>query len=347
MSATAPNNIYDWKPILNPVFKDKDLANKIHQEGYQVCDWISDHQLSELQNIFKEEHKLNVEEGGMFYSLYSKDLDYRLRVNDRIGAILNPILKEHFKDYKNVVNSFVVKASGPESEFYVHQDTTALDEFNYSPLSLWIPLQDIDANNGALAVIEKTQWFFSPYRGVSFAFPFKNIISTVRRYLKPVFMKKGEVLVFDPRIIHNSLPNNSGENRVAIICGVFQKDAKFSTCFKDPVSESSPIEMYEHEDDYTLQYPNFFYDCHVRPVSGDKVSEVNTFFPDMDEQTFTQLCEENSILPIGDLEKDAGISCNMIAEPDGINKVEPAIKISGEKMPTTKKRSGILGWLKK
>jgi hypothetical protein len=343
MSIKINENIYNWAPLKNPVFKDDSLAEEIHEKGHAILPLISDEILAKLNALYTREHTLQAENGGMFYSMYSNDFDYRMRVHTEIGELLAPILEAHFKGYKNIVNSFVVKASGKQSEFYVHQDTTALDEFKHSPLSLWIPLHEINETNGALSIVEKTHWFFSPYRGVSFSFPFKGIVNTVRNYLKPVYMKPGEVLVFDPRIIHNSMGNSSGKDRIAIICGVFEQDAELVTCFKDPANAQSPIELYKHPDDYTLQYPNFFYNCHVRPVTGEKFKEVNALFPEMSAEIFTSLCAENAIEIQNTFSDRPDIQCNLIAEPDGINRdLEP---IAVAETPISKKK-GILSWFK-
>ncbi|MDX2362340.1 MAG: phytanoyl-CoA dioxygenase family protein [Crocinitomicaceae bacterium] len=345
MAVKTFENPYSWKPVLNPVFRDTELAKTIHEEGYAILPILSNEVLNNLNAIYQREHSLNVENGGMFYTLYSTDSDYRLRVHKEIQEVLQPVLEEHFKGYKNIVNSFVVKASGKESEFYVHQDTTAVDEFEFSPLSLWIPLHEIDANNGAMTIIEKTHWFFSPFRGVSFGFPFGKILNTVRKYLKPVYLKPGEVLIFDPRVIHNSMKNSSGKDRVAVICGVFEENAKFQTCYKDPSDEKNPIELYAHEDDYTLTYSNFFYDCHIRPTSGTKTKDIEDKFPAMSSEQFVELCEMNGIEEKNILHEDSEIQCNMIAEPDGVNKPELVDSYVPEE--PTQKKSGFLSWFKK
>lgn len=312
----------DWSPLEHSVFKDQHLAKEIHEIGYKVLPLLDENGIAKLNALYEENHSLDMEDGGMFYSMYSKDKDYRYRVHEEISKVLNPILENHFKEYKNVVNAYVVKGSGGKSEFYVHQDTTALDEFKYSPLSLWIPLHDIELENGAMCVVEKTHWFFSPYRGVSFQFPFTGINDTVRKYLKPITMKAGEVLVFDPRIIHNSLLNKSGKNRLAVICGIFPEQAKFVTCFQDPARTENPIELYEHNDSYLLEYPNFFYECHERPSSGEVIGKVNERFPAMTSEEFETLCLENNISKQNLLDSQQNTACEMIAEPDGVNKFD-------------------------
>jgi hypothetical protein len=311
------NTYKRWEPVRHSVFKDDILAQTIHEKGYAVIPFLNNKQLESIKEFYEKEHRLNIENGGMFYSLYSKDLAYRKRVHETIASIVNPLLEANFKNYKNIVNTFITKAAGPESEFYVHQDTTALDEFKHSPLSIWIPLQDITPENGALGVIEKTHWFFSPYRGISFASPFQKINSELRAYLKPIYLKAGEAIFFDPRIVHHSMPNISGANRLVALCGVFPKDADFITCFKEPTKNK--IELIKNDDAFILENDNFFYDCHSRPKTGKLIEEVENDFPEMTFETFEKLCALNNIPKLNVIEHNTKVHCEFIAEPDGIN----------------------------
>jgi hypothetical protein len=307
----------DWSPIKHSVIKNEGLANRLHEKGYAVIPFLNEAQLQAVKTLYHQEHTLSTKDGGMFYSLYSKNLDYRKRVHENLQAIFTPLLETHFTNYKNIVNTFITKISGPDSEFYVHQDTTALDEYKHSPLSVWIPLQNITPENGALGVIEKTHWLFSPYRGISFASPFQKINSTLRQYLKPLYLKAGEALVFDPRIIHHSMPNISGSDRLVALCGVFPKDAEFISCFKDP--SKSSIELIKNEDSFILENDNFFYDCHSRPKTGSVIKEVENDFPEMTAQTFETFCQLNNIEKVNAIEQKDKIHCQFVAEPNGIN----------------------------
>lgn len=304
-----------WQPVRHSVFRDSELAERIHLEGYAVVPWWSEEQLDRLQAICDREHRLQPAEGGMFYSVYSQDLNYRRRVHDDIAAVMQPTFDRHFVDYRNVVNMFVVKAPGPASEFAIHQDTTALDEFRYSPLSLWSPLGDVDASNGSLCLVPRSHRFFSPYRGVSFPFPFAHIQHIVREYLQPVPMRRGEVLVFDNRLVHSSLPNHSQCNRDAIVSGIFPAEAAFQVCFKQPGQTGAPIEIFEQAPDWLLNYPNFLQHCHERPVTGTVVGHALFDFEPMDESEFRALCASHGVPAVRALPTASPERCNMIAEP--------------------------------
>lgn len=304
-----------WEPVAHTVFKDAALAQRIHEDGYVVMRLWSDAQIAALQSICEREHRLTAAEGGMFYSVYSQDLAYRRRVHEEIAAIMRPTLDQHFVDYRNVINMFVVKASGPASEFGIHQDTTALDEFAYSPLSLWSPLCDVDADNGALCLVPRSHRFFSPYRGVSFPFPFSAIADTVREYLMPLPMRRGEALIFDNRLLHSSLANRSGRNRDAIVSGIFPAQARFQMCFKDPGQADAPIEIFEQGPDWLLDYPNFLQHCHERPVTGTVVGHARFDFAPMGAAEFRALCARHGVSAVNAMPAAAQQRCNMISEP--------------------------------
>jgi len=349
MPITVKRSYLNWKPVKHVVFKSDSLAEKIHTTGFSIFDGLSSEQLMKLKDLFNNEHSFDVKEGGMFYSMYSRDKEYRKRVHETIAEILKPTLEAHFKDYKNVVNAFVVKLPGEKSEFYVHQDTTAIDEFRFSPLSLWIPLHEITPKNGALAVIEKTHWFFSPYRGVSFGFPFKKINNTIKKYLKPVYMKAGEVMCFDNRIIHNSMANTSDQLRIAVICGIFPKEASFQTCYRAS-EENSPIEMYAHDDNYMMDYPHFFYNCTDRPHFGEKGKIENHLFPEMNAEEFEELCSLNGIDIVNELDgaEATTTNCQLIAEPNGVNRFEEAdAEVAALLKSNAPKSKGFFSFLKR
>lgn len=324
MAVTVHTTYKNWQPVRHSVIKNSTLASTIHEKGYAVIPFLDEKALLLIKNLYASEHKLKNEDGAMFYGLYSKDIAYRRRVHESIASIVKPFLDQQFTAYKNVVNTYITKISGPKSEFSVHQDTTALDEFKFSPLSVWIPLQDITPQNGALAVIEKTHWFFSPYRSISFPFPFARITNTLKKYLVPVYLKAGEALVFDPRIVHNSLPNTSGTDRVVALCGVFPEQAELITCFKEK-NPGSPIEFLKHSDSYLLNNTNFYYDCFARPLHATVIGTETQDFPEMDSATFEELCGINTISGPGIVEQLAPLNSNFIAEPNGINHHEPVL----------------------
>jgi hypothetical protein len=304
-----------WKPIKHSILKDAELASKINEIGYSIKSMISPNEIDAIMDLFTQNHQIKDKNGGMFYSIYSQDTDYRKKIHFTLGEILKPIINSLCKDYKILLNSFVVKISGPGSEFYLHQDTTSLDEWKFSPLSLWIPLEDVNEKNGCLGVIPKSHHMFSPYRSISFPAPFDAIQSTVKQYLQPIPMKKGDILLFDNRILHHSYTNTSDKIRIAVICGLFPKEATLQTCFKPTYECGGEVEIIEHEDDYLLNGKNFLIDCQKRPQTGTSIGWNNDPYESISKETFEQLCNNFKIKKIVPNTVELPTNCNMIGEP--------------------------------
>jgi len=268
-----------WEPRLHEVIKDSNLKKELHEIGYVVHGNIGAENISKLKALYQELHKFNTPKGGNFYSLYSDDLTYRKKVHDTIGNILYPFYDELFINYKSVINSFIIKVPGPESEFTLHQDSTGLDELTYSPLSIWIPLQDTNMENGTLCVVPKSHGFFYPFRGISFSSPFQHFENLLRAYLVPLDLKSGDIVMFDNRIVHYSHLNKSNTDRVVVMSGLFPKEAKLEACYRDESVSDSPIEVYSQPEDFLLTNTTFFKDCTARPVIGKVVRTLPPMKP--------------------------------------------------------------------
>ncbi len=281
-----------WQPVKQVVVKDAIIADALNNFGYTVAGRLEATALEQLKSLYQSLHNFQNPQGGMFYSLYSHDLVYRKKVHEGIGQILRPIYESLFTNYKSVLNSYIVKVSGPESEFSLHQDSTSLDEMKYSCLSVWIPLQDTDLNNGCMCVVPHSHKMFSPYRDISFPQPFDAISDTVRKYLKPIVLKAGDILLFDNRLVHNSVVNSSGRDRVVVMSGIFPSEAKIIRCYKDTSKANNSIEIIEQKDDFLLTFENFFHDCTCRPETGHSVGFVDWDTSEMSKEMFLSLCSK-------------------------------------------------------
>lgn len=297
------------------VVQDEKLIDILQDIGYVINANIGKEALHSLQELYSKHHNVKEEKGGMFYSLYSLNLDYRKKINDEILKILSPFYNELFQHYKTVINSFIVKYNGEESAFSLHQDSTSLDENVYSPLSVWIPLQDTNIDNGCLCVVPQSHKIFYPYRGISFPTPFSNIENTLRKYLEPIEMKAGDILLFDNRLVHYSPANHSSKPRIVAMSGIFPQEAKLINCFQDNSLENAPLEIYEQDDDFLLKGKNFYHDCTARPTLGKKAKEISISQPIFTEEMFLNKAKELHLIEHNLKEMQAPKKMNIVSEP--------------------------------
>lgn len=306
-----------WRPVRSGIIKDDVLTSVIHDKGYQVRPFLSADQLDKVRAIFNEHHDFSDKDGGMFYSVYSKNKAYRKAIFDAAETVLNELLGEYFHDHRVMLYSYVVKTSGSKSEFSLHQDTTGLDEWKYSPLNIWIPLTDVTVDNGCMALLPYSHRFFSPYRSIAFPPPFTDVQETLKTYLEPIEMKAGEGLFFDNRLVHNSFANNSGQVRAALVIGLFPKEAVMTTCYKPEPVLGGQVELIEHDDRFLMEYENFLDNCHIRPDTGKSIGWVeDPYAPAITEDEFLALCAKYDLHP-NERTKAAlsALKCDFIHEP--------------------------------
>jgi hypothetical protein len=207
--------------IPHNVIKSTELRNEVLSKGYAIIDFLSPEQVNQLRNFYFSNHNLGADSGAMHNSILSNSPDYKRFIHQYINSVIENELDKYFVDYKTIANSFLVKTPGPDSGFFVHQDMSMLDETKFSPLSLWIPLQNITSDNSPFQLIKGSHIFSLPYRCKNLPFYFSSVEDIIKDYLSPILIKAGQCIVFDQRIIHYSGINADTAPRVAIGAAIF------------------------------------------------------------------------------------------------------------------------------
>ena len=266
------HDIYQWWKIAPYNYiKDKQFKDKLYDEGYYLGDKLDDTTVQQLEKLYVDNH--NFQDSGMFNTMYSQDVAYRKKIHKEITHILDEYLANTYQDFKVVYSVFFLKGPRTKEFLYLHQDLTMVDEAKYSAIHLWVPLTDITVENGALCIIDKTHHLYAPYRGMSIPAPTHLIQEHLTTYLKPVTVKKGQVLAFDPRTIHCSLPNKTKQSRPVVIAVLTPKEAKIEVSYQDPKSEK--IEVIEQAEDFFITSHHFIETSKERPPTGTSAGFVD------------------------------------------------------------------------
>lgn len=283
----------NWTPILHEYIKNDEIKQLIHSQGYKVVGNIGKEALAQLINFYNKLHNIKTIDGAMYYSIYSQDLAYREQINKQIGLFLKDEVAKYLSEHHNALNSFIVKVAGKKSEFALHQDYTICDETKYSPLTLWIPLQDTNIENGALCVVPFSHHLYSPYRGIGIEPQYQKYQSEIKKYLLPIEMKAGDILFFDNRLLHYSPPNLSNKNRVVVSYGVLHPSATLEICYQN--SENNTIEIYQQENDFLLTHKGFHTACDCKPETGLLTKEIKVEEDNVNVQVFLDFAEKHKL----------------------------------------------------
>lgn len=247
------------------IFRDEQIQQNFERDGYVLIDFISE---NDVRNIGDKFYKLHETIPTGFYAdAYSPDDSIKKEIFDHSDSILQPTIDKLFKDYKKLGSTFLCKGSGMEGKVNVHQDWMTVDEEKFYSLTIWIPVQDTNEENGALRVIPGSHLFFDAYRSNNIPVSYQGNEKLLWDNMVTINMKAGQALIINHAIIHASSPNLSKKERLVIAYGLTLKEAKLIFYHKEPGSIDDFIEKFDMPDDFFLKY----YNVGFRPLIGTMV----------------------------------------------------------------------------
>ena len=263
-----------------PIFLDKDRQQVFEKQGFLVIENFLNHEeIQHMDKLFDEMHP-ELPDSGFFAGSYSSDMEYKKKVSEEIKIVYKRAYEENFTHYTPFGGAYLFKISSPNSDLFVHQDWTVVDESKHLALNIWVPLCDITPENGPLMVLPGSHYPSLPIlRAPTMRYFFDHDYERVMRQLIPLYVKAGTAVVLSQSLVHYSPPNTSGKIRKAITAGLKTKDAQMIFYFKDPQKNNNQIEKFEMDDDFFIHFENFFEDIYKRPTVGKSIGFIEYEVP--------------------------------------------------------------------
>jgi Phytanoyl-CoA dioxygenase (PhyH) len=162
---------------------------------------------------------------GFHYSFQVDAPDRKALIHDQLASLFAGRLEQVLGEYEPLTCVFVSKGTGPSSEVAPHQDWSFVDEHQHTSLNAWIPLCDTSAENGALALVKRSNRLPFAIRGTYIPVAAGFSRADLGPHLTTVSMRAGDALIYDHRMIHTSEPNRSDERRTAATLNLRPKEA--------------------------------------------------------------------------------------------------------------------------
>jgi cyclopropane fatty-acyl-phospholipid synthase-like methyltransferase len=211
-------------------FKDSGLNAEIEENGFAIVPFAGAEELREIADFYHSLPKVDAK--GTYVTMFHPAYDYRKKVDLKIKELFEEKATALLPGYEALFANFMVKESGQEGYFPVHQDWTYVDETRFASYALWIPTQDVNIDNGALHVVRGSHRLLTALRGPNVHEPFAHLSDVIReKYSEPIHLKAGEALVWDHRLIHFSLPNTMPVARLAFTLIMVPRNAERYHCW--------------------------------------------------------------------------------------------------------------------
>lgn len=257
---------------------DEQMNSKLQTEGFVVLPLLDRMQIEELTTFL---HEKTVLEPGTFYaSAHAKEVDFRSEMSDKIVEVIQGKVNDYFHNHELLGASFIVKTKQLDQVLQPHQDWNIVDESKHRSYNIWIPLVDLNADNGVILVLSKSHTWIENYRHSSIPCSFQEVHEPLIKYMTPLYLKAGEALIYDHAMLHASLPNRSQDDRIACACGIIPKDAEMKYYWNN----EGVVEEYESSKEFFLK-ENVF----TGPHGLKKTRTIEKGFVSVDEKRFYSL----------------------------------------------------------
>ena len=219
------------------VFKDVNLQKRFNENGYINIPFLNLNEIEELAIFFdgiSKEFIRNQDINQLQYGS-ANERGLFLQQHNKICEIYERAVEETFVDYEFRQCEFMVKA-GHCGELATHIHPSFVEEDKFVPIGIWVPLQDVDVQNGCVTVWPKSDKLFEFLYPRSIPFDDIGVFTSFinkKEVMKPVPLKKGEALIFNESLLHASTANQTSEIRIASVAFLHPKVANLFY-FKSP-----------------------------------------------------------------------------------------------------------------
>ena len=134
------------------ILQHASLQVQFERDGFVVVPWLDLAEIEYLRNKYAE-LKGDLSRG-FHATMHSHLPEYRKAVSEAISEIFTPKADRMLKDYVQLVSNYTVKEPGPDSFFDFHLDWSMVDEKKHTSITIWCPLEDVNAQNGNLWMLK-------------------------------------------------------------------------------------------------------------------------------------------------------------------------------------------------
>ena len=265
------------KQLLQDIQLDKRLA----EDGYVVIPFLTAEETDTLVDFYYQNH--SGEQEGIYATAHVADVDFRMRMNDFIKQIFARAIDHNFINHTALGGSFIAKGKGAKGTLEPHQDWNIVDETKFRSFNIWVPLVDLSDNNGVIKILPKSHSWLTTFRSANISSAFSTCNNLLWKEMQPLYMKKGEALIYDHRLLHASGENKTAEIRLAAVYGIIPDESEMRYYHK---ADENMIEVFESNPEFFL-FGNIF----EGPKGLKSIRKFSFTFPEVNEQTLKYYVE--------------------------------------------------------
>jgi hypothetical protein len=196
---------------IRTMFRSKATEREYEDKGFAVLTMPDTSTITTLNAIFRNNCGQPCADG-FYYSLMG-DAAANILLKTLLAEILAPVYDQWFSNYESAAESFLMKGGQYDKEMGLHQDWCYVDEEINSPATLWVPLQEVDEQNGCMFFLPGSHLTHTGLRSGSYLTSRISAMGRLASLVEAVPLEFGQAVAFHPAVFHGSYPNRSGQPR--------------------------------------------------------------------------------------------------------------------------------------
>jgi ectoine hydroxylase-related dioxygenase (phytanoyl-CoA dioxygenase family) len=275
---------------MEEMFVDKSRQLFFNENGYVLLKGVvSKDVLSALEDVFNKHYGEAGVDREFYTTHWSPNEEYRRKISNEVNNLVWPVVSDVLNNYKAIFGYYLAKFPSQNSTVTLHQDWALVDEAKYTSLSAWLPLVDVNRENGCFQVVRGSHRYFNNPRGMGIEMPYNDYIDYIAdNCLEDVPMQAGDLLLFDHKLLHASPPNASNKPRIAAGMVLIPEQAEVlhyfydeqkSGYFKKHLSNDFLLTSYFDKDNPTGL------SAYLQSTDG-LIEEVKITMPDISKEVF-------------------------------------------------------------
>ncbi len=266
------------------IFKDLLLNEKLAGDGFVIVPFLEEVEVERLQNAFHDE--IPRPPDGFYATTHEPDSVFKKRISEAIKNEIAEAGSRWFGQVNLLGGAFISKSPGIKSTLPLHQDWNIVDESLDRSFNIWIPLVDVNEENGAVMVLKGSHNKQETYRGPNLPPVLSGISDEVLKHMITLPMTTGQALIYDHALWHASPENQTKDIRPAAVLGMIPIDARMKFYYK----EDRKIEEYHATPDFYLTS-----NPQEGPVGLEKIRDIPYAQKELSREEFFSIYLEQEV----------------------------------------------------
>lgn len=258
------------------ILKEHALERELNSNGFIIIPaYLGEEEVARLNTYY---NNLPIEQASGFHvSNYNSNTALKKDVSTEIANVIGTKAQLYLNDYIPLSAFYYVKEADEAEDFYIHLDWNMVNENKFQSVAMWVPLIDINEDNGGIVLLKGSQHEPQRWRGnPGFCYPdydtekLKSIYDAVQPRLKA-----GDAVLWTHKLFHGSAKNESGNRRIAASQILIPKEA-------EPIlinrNENGEYELYNTSVDFFAELEP------GKAPPGQYIKEVYATLDDLVEQ---------------------------------------------------------------